>query len=88
MLCFPGSQNASAVAVQSQEMEQFNDILKLLTAVGDENQHLLTMFSHHTLQTTDYQVHLLSTNVDIHHLQIYCCEQFQHVIELEEELSK
>ena len=31
--------NASAVA---EEMEQFNDILKLLTAVNDEFQHLLT----------------------------------------------
>ena len=31
--------NASAVA---EEMEQFNDMLKLLTAVNDEYQHLLT----------------------------------------------
>ena len=31
--------NASAVA---EEVEQFNDILKLLTAVNDEYQHLLT----------------------------------------------
>ena len=31
--------NASASA---EEMEQFNDVLKLLTAVNDEYQHLLT----------------------------------------------
>ena len=31
--------NASAVA---EEVEQFNDILKLFTAVNDEYQHLLT----------------------------------------------
>ena len=31
--------NASAVA---EEMEQFNDVLKLLTVVNDEYQHLLT----------------------------------------------